>query len=67
LSALRAFVHTVWRFVRIPFWIALGTGLGFLLPYVVYLDSQVRSRFDDLSWDLPSRVYARALQPCSTG
>jgi len=55
-------VHTVWRFVRIPFWIALGTGLGFLLPYVVYLDSQVRSRFDDLSWDLPSRVYARALQ-----
>src|ERR1041385_8238710 len=62
LSAFFTFVLTVWRFVRVPFWIALGTTVGFLVPYLVYLDSQIRSRFDDLSWDLPSRVYARALE-----
>jgi penicillin-binding protein 1B len=48
--------------MRIPFWLALGVCLGFLGPYLVYLDSQIRSRFDDLSWDLPSRVYARPLE-----
>ena len=48
--------------MRIPFWLALGVCLGFLGPYLVYLDGQIRSRFDDLSWDLPSRVYARPLE-----
>lgn len=45
-----------------PFWLGLGFAAGFLVPYLIYLDSQVRARFDDLSWDLPSRVYARALE-----
>jgi penicillin-binding protein 1B len=54
-------VRLVWRWVRIPFWLGAGTALGFLGPYLIYLDTQVRSRFDDLSWDLPSRVYARPL------
>jgi penicillin-binding protein 1B len=62
LSAVLAFVCVVWRFLRIPFWLALGVCLGFLGPYLVYLDGQIRSRFDDLSWDLPSRVYARPLE-----
>jgi penicillin-binding protein 1B len=62
LSAVLAFVRAVWRFLRIPFWLALGVCLGFLGPYLVYLDGQIRSRFDDLSWDLPSRVYARPLE-----
>jgi hypothetical protein len=52
----------LWRVVRVPFWLALGAFLGFVGPYAVYLDGQVRARFDDLSWDLPSRVYARPLE-----
>ncbi len=51
-----------WRWLRVPFWLGLGFAAGFLLPYVLYLDREVRSRFDDLSWDYPSRVYARPLQ-----
>jgi penicillin-binding protein 1B len=62
LSAFLASVRVAWRLVRIPFWLALGVSAGFLGPYVVYLDGQVRSRFDDLSWDLPSRIYARPLE-----
>ena len=57
-NALRA----VWRVVRIPFWLGLGVAIGFLVPYVLYLDREVRSRFDDLSWQFPSRVYARPLE-----
>jgi penicillin-binding protein 1B len=57
-----AFVRAVWRYLRIPFWLGLGLAAGFLAPYLVYLDAQVRSRFDDLSWDLPSRIYARPLE-----
>ena len=45
-----------------PFWLGTGVLAGFLAPYCLYLDSQVRTRFDDLSWDLPSRVYARPLE-----
>ena len=55
-------VRALRRFLRIPFWLGIGLATGFLGPYVVYLDAQVRSRFDDLSWDLPSRVYARPLE-----
>jgi penicillin-binding protein 1B len=55
-------VRLIWRWVRIPFWLVAGTALGFLGPYLIYLDTQVRARFDDLSWDLPSRVYARPLE-----
>ena len=57
-SALRA----IWRALRIPFLIGCGFALGFLVPYTWTLDREVRSRFDDLSWQLPSRVYARPLQ-----
>ncbi len=62
MSAFLAFARVAWRFLRIPFWLALGLSAGFLGPYLVYLDGQVRSRFDDLSWDLPSRIYARPLE-----
>jgi penicillin-binding protein 1B len=57
LSSLRLF----WRLFRAPFWLGLGFTVGFLGPYLVWLDSQIRARFDDLSWNLPSRVYARSL------
>ncbi len=61
-SALFSFCGVLWRWLRAPFWLGVGILAGFLGPYLIYLDSQVRSRFDDLSWDLPSRVYARPLE-----
>ncbi|HET6545120.1 MAG TPA: penicillin-binding protein 1B [Rhodanobacteraceae bacterium] len=56
------FLALAWRVLRAPFWLGLGTALGFLGPYLVHLDGQVRNRFDDLSWQIPSRVYARPLE-----
>jgi len=40
---------------------AIGLGLGFLIPYVAYLNHQVGERFGQLRWQLPTRVYARPL------
>ncbi len=51
-----------WRLLRVPVLIGIGLAVGFLLPYTWWLDREVRSRFDDLSWEVPSRVYARPLQ-----
>lgn len=42
--------------------VAVGLGLGFLIPYVLYLNHQVGERFGQLRWQLPTRVYARPLQ-----
>ena len=41
---------------------AIGLGLGFLVPYTLYLNHQVGERFGQLQWQLPTRVYARPLQ-----
>lgn len=41
---------------------AIGLGLGFLIPYTLYLNHQVSERFGQLRWQLPTRVYARPLQ-----
>ena len=38
-----------------------GIGIGVLIPWLAYLDYAVTSAFDGRKWDLPSRVYARAL------
>src|SRR3546814_9617182 len=38
---------------------ALGLGLGFLIPYPLYLNRQVSKRFGQLRWQVPTRVYAR--------
>lgn len=38
-----------------------GLFLGFLIPYVWYLDTQVHARFGELRWQVPTRVYARPL------
>lgn len=40
---------------------AIGLGLGFLIPYVLYLNHEVGQRFGQLRWQLPTRVYARPL------
>ena len=41
--------------------VAVAIGLGFLIPYVLYLNHQVSVRFGQLRWQLPTRVYARPL------
>jgi penicillin-binding protein 1B len=41
---------------------AAGLGLGFLLPYMLYLNHQVGERFGQLQWQLPTRVYAKPLE-----
>lgn len=41
---------------------AVGLGLGFLIPYMVYLNHQVTERFGRLTWQIPTRVYARPLE-----
>ncbi|MGH8031888.1 MAG: penicillin-binding protein 1B [Luteimonas sp.] len=41
---------------------AIGLGLGFLIPYTLYLNHQVTQRFGQLQWQIPTRVYARPLQ-----
>jgi len=62
LSGLLSVIAFLWRLVRIPFWLALGFAVGFLPLYVWNLDRQLTSRFDDFSWDIPSRIYARPLE-----
>ena len=52
----------LWRLLRAPLLLAIGFVAGCLVPWVAYLDHQVRARFDDLSWQIPSRVLARPLE-----
>jgi penicillin-binding protein 1B len=40
---------------------AVAIGLGFLIPYTLYLNHQVSVRFGELRWQVPTRVYARPL------
>ena len=39
-----------------------GIFLGLLLPWAVFLNHQVTTKFEGHKWDLPSHVYARALE-----
>lgn len=41
--------------------LALGLTVGIGLPYVWYLDKQVRQEFAQLQWQVPTRVYGRPL------
>ena len=52
-----------WR-RRLVTWVlaAIGLGLGFLIPYSLYLNHEVGERFDQLRWQLPTRVYGRPLE-----
>ena len=40
---------------------AAAIGMGFLIPYTLYLNHQVTMRFGQLRWQVPTRVYARPL------
>ncbi|MEO8010566.1 MAG: transglycosylase domain-containing protein, partial [Dokdonella sp.] len=57
-----AFLAKLWHLLRVPILLGAGSLFGFVIPYAVYLDQQVRERFDDLSWQIPSRVLARPLE-----
>ena len=51
-----------WRRRLLTWGLAIvGLGLGFLIPYTLYLNHQVGERFGQLRWQLPTRVYARPL------
>ena len=39
----------------------LGLGIGLSVPWIIWLDMQVRGEFEGRVWDVPSRVYARPL------
>ena len=39
----------------------VGLGIGLGVPWVVWLDMQIRDEFEGRMWDVPSRVYARPL------
>ncbi|MCC7096240.1 MAG: penicillin-binding protein 1B [Thermomonas sp.] len=41
--------------------LAFALLLGFLIPYLLYLNHQVGERFGKLRWQVPTRVYARPL------
>ena len=51
-----------WR-RRLLTWGLAGAALllGFLIPYMLYLNHQVGERFGKLRWQVPTRVYARPL------
>jgi len=52
----------VWRSRLITWGLAAAAlGLGFLIPYTLYLNGQVTQRFGELRWQIPTRVYARPL------
>ncbi|MFY2765350.1 penicillin-binding protein 1B [Arenimonas sp. MALMAid1274] len=42
--------------------LALGLALGVGVPVLWMFDKQVRSEFDQLAWQVPTRVYARPLR-----
>ena len=48
----------LWRL----FLLLCGLSLGLMVPWVAYLNHQVTTEFEGRKWDLPSRVYARALE-----
>ena len=51
----------LWRWGWRTALLALGLFVGFGLPYLWRLDAQVRAEFEQLEWQIPTRVYARPL------
>jgi penicillin-binding protein 1B len=54
-------MRRLWSWLRVPFWLGLGFGLGFVLPYTLILNTRVQARFNDLVFSVPTRVFARPL------
>ncbi|HEY5776831.1 MAG TPA: penicillin-binding protein 1B, partial [Xanthomonadales bacterium] len=51
----------LWRRLFRLLMLLVGLGIGVGIPWVVWLDMQVRDEFEGRIWDIPSRVYARPL------
>ncbi len=62
MKRLLPILALIYSWCRIPLWLVLGVGLGFGLPYAWYLNKLVRAGFESLSYELPSRVFARPLR-----
>ena len=56
--AARPWRRRAWRLLLL----AAGIFLGLMVPWVLYLNHQVTSEFEGRKWDLPSRVFARAME-----
>lgn len=56
-SSRRRWFGGIWRLLLL----FCGVMLGLLVPWVIFLNYQVTTEFEGRKWDLPSRVYARAL------
>src|SRR5690606_40585238 len=55
--------RSAWRRRLVTWALALvGLGIGFLVPYALYLNHQLSERFGELRWQVPTRVYARPLR-----
>ncbi|QDH70816.1 penicillin-binding protein 1B [Lysobacter alkalisoli] len=51
-----------WRRRLVTWALAVAAlGLGFLIPYTLYLNHEVGERFGQLQWQIPTRVHARPL------
>ena len=61
---LRSLLQRLKPLVRPAFWgglFLLALGLGFGVPVMISLDREVRAEFEALSWQIPTRVFARPL------
>ena len=47
----------IWRLL----FLAVGLFIGIGIPYIWYLDKQVRDQFAQLNWQVPTKVFARPL------
>ena len=54
----RSWMSRLWRLGLL----ACGIFVGLLAPWALYLNYQVTTEFEGRNWELPSRVYARALE-----
>jgi len=52
----------LYRWLRAPAWLFFGVMLGFGIPYFWHIDRMVQAGFASLTYELPSRVYARPLR-----
>src|SRR5580693_5683950 len=49
------------RWVLYPMLLGVGLLLGLAIPYVWVLDGEVRDKFGQLQWQVPTTVYAQPL------
>ncbi|HEY2346960.1 MAG TPA: penicillin-binding protein 1B [Xanthomonadaceae bacterium] len=48
-----------WRWILYPMLLGFGLLLGLAIPYIWVLDGEVRDKFGQLQWQVPTTVYAQ--------